>query len=634
MKKFKAILINIILLLVLGTITIAFFYGWKYYKQKYDSDKEEYLEQVTEENSLDKSALLIGEKMDDKDAINWGDIYFINTSGEQRFSIDTSHKISVMANPQATKNNLFYYEPGEKKNSWDHMILWAADFNGASENKIASFGKDYYPTGIWMSPDYSTVVYMRSYLFNEEYSYWAFHNNNGVAQELVPPSSNMHPVHYRGFNVIGDKFYYLEKYDDEEYRLNQVKIPGTIVSPSFRGIDWKNIDWDDLWEIKPIAISPTDNSMIFLDKESNKDVVKNTKIKKISDSGEFTTLTSIVGNVYELRWSGDKTNIAYNHILYNGEGKRQKVAVEIIKSDGSNPEVLYETNNSKNIIYDIYWGNNSKYLYFIDSIRGEYSEVVKVNIQTKESEIIYRRQADKDNDYIKILQMIDVPKELDWEPINEIIEKEKSGIDLQKIFEYVDDNINILAPKKASENSIWEAYKIGYITDSDIYVEYTDNHYIGRLLLHCNQEKNKIKCETVASFEPKDFQWELTDGNDYFDNKDVIYYENWNGQWEESYSSATKEVFPYNNNDIKALQKEVSAGKDQWRLDPVKVILNELPSKYGFNEKNDILNLFLSEDGESRVNVKHDGKEYEVKLFQLVKEGEGGIWTLVRIKNI
>lgn len=634
MKKFKAILINIILLLVLGTITVAFFYGWNYYKQKYDSDKEEYTEQMAEESSLDRSALLIGEKMKDKDATKWGDIYFIDTAGEQKFSIDTSHKISVMANPQATKNNLFYYEPGEKKDSFDHMILWAADFNGASENKIASFGKDYYPMGIWMSPDYSTIAYMRSYDNDEEYSYWAFQNDNGVARELVPPAGNLHPVHFQGFNAKGDKFYYLEKYDDEEYRLNQVKVPGTIVSPSFRGVDWKNIDWDDLWEVEPIAISSTDNSMIYLDKKNDGDVIKNTDIKKISDIGEFSTLTSLEGNIYELRWSEDEQNIAYNHIIYTNKGERQKVAVEMIKSAGSSPEILYETDNDKNIIYDIYWGENNKYLYFIDSIRGEYSEVVKLNIETKESKIIYRREADQDNDYIKILQTIDIPKELNWKPIDEVIEKESSIVDLQKIFEYVENNINILVPDKSSENNIWEAYKIGYITDSDIYVEYTDNHNIGRLLLHCNQEKNKIKCERVASFEPKDYQWKLVEGNDYFDGKDIIYYESWDRQWEESYSSATKEVFPYNNDDIKSLQKEVNAGDDQWRLDPVKVILNELPSKYGFDEKNDTFDLFLSEDGESRVKVGHDDNEYEVKLFQLVKEGEGGIWTLVRIKNI
>ncbi len=615
-------------------MSVGFFYGWKYYKEKYDQEKDDYNEKITQDNSLDKSALLIGEKYIDKDKTKWGDIYFIDSIGEQKFTIDIAHDVSIMANPQATKTNLFYYEPGEKQDDLNHMILWAADFKGASENKIASFSKDYYPMGIWMSPDYSTVAYLRSYN-NEEYSYWVFHNENGVASELVAPAANLHPVHYQGFNAAGDKFHYLEKYDNSEYRLNQAKIQGSIISPAFRGVEWRNVSWDYLWEVKPIAISPGDDAMVYLDKVMSGDIIKKTEIKKISEVGEFTDLASLTGNIYELRWSPDGKFIAYNHIIYSDDDKIKKITVEIIESNGSKPEVIYETSDSSNQIFDLFWDKTNKYIYFVDSQRGVYSEIIKADIEAKQSEVIYRREAGDKNDYIKILQTIEIPKDLNWQSLA-AAEAESSApkINLTEVFKYIEKNINILAVEEPQENEFWRAAKIGYVTDSDYYVEYGDNANARRLLLHCINEKSKIKCDVTASFQPEGYQWKLADGNDYFADKDVIYYEYREGVWEESYSSASKEVFPYNIIDIKQQQKAVEDGEEQWRLDPVKVVQEELPEKFGLDNETDVFDLFLSEDGEARVRVEHNGQEYEVKLLQLVKEGEGGAWTLVRIKNI
>jgi len=63
-------------------------------------------------------------------------------------------------------------------------------------------------------------------------------------------------------------------------------------------------------------------------------------------------------------------------------------------------------------------------------------------------------------------------------------------------------------------------------------------------------------------------------------------------------------------------------------------VQNEIPKKFGLNSESDSFDLFLSEDGEARVKVKHESLDYEIKLFQLVKEGEGGVWTPVRIKTL
>lgn len=633
MKIFKAIVINAILLIVLGGITVGFFYGWKYYKAQYDQEKEEYQEELVEANSLTKFSLLIGEKYFEKKNTKWSDIYFIDDKGEQKFDINIAHDVSVLANPQATQTNLFYYEPGEKKESLDHMILWAADFKGASENKIAAFSKDYYPQGIWMSPDYSTVSYMRSYDNGNEHSYWVFHNENGVARELISPASNLNPVPYRGFNGSGSLFYYFEKIDDNDFRLNQAKIQGSIISPAFRGVEWKNIDWEDLWEVKPIAITATGNNMIYLDKKGKEDFVETTEIKKVSEAGEFSSLVNLYGNIYEIALSLDDTYIAYNHIYYNDNEEIERITVEVIESDGDKPEIIYETSQN-NLIYDIHWGNNGKYLYFVDNNRGSYSEIIKLNIESRESEVIYRREADKNNDYIKILQTIEIPKDLAWRGMNEQAQPtEVAKVDLDKIFEYISDNIEKLAFDQSNNDNAWNAYKIGYITDNDYYVEYTNDSRQRRLLLSCNQVKNKIECDTIASYKPFDYQWKIVEGEDKFSKNDVIYYEFWDDQWSQSYSSSNKEVFPFNNEDIIKNQRLVDQGDEQWRLDPVKVVQRELPNKYGFTDK-DRYDLFLSEDGEARVKVESNGDEYEIKLFQLVKEGEGGVWTIVRIKII
>ena len=48
MKKIKAIFINFLLIIFLGAITIAFFYGWNYYKNKYDEKKDEKAEEINQ----------------------------------------------------------------------------------------------------------------------------------------------------------------------------------------------------------------------------------------------------------------------------------------------------------------------------------------------------------------------------------------------------------------------------------------------------------------------------------------------------------------------------------------------------------------------------------------------------------
>lgn len=76
-------------------------------------------------------------------------------------------------------------------------------------------------------------------------------------------------------------------------------------------------------------------------------------------------------------------------------------------------------------------------------------------------------------------------------------------------------------------------------------------------------------------------------------------------------------------------QQEVDGGHNLWRLDPVDTVRRN-GGLYGFDRFSDEFSLVeVDRDaGWAVVRVKHDGRDYDVRLTQPVRRGQRGIWWI------
>ncbi|HEY8394097.1 MAG TPA: GerMN domain-containing protein [Thermaerobacter sp.] len=86
---------------------------------------------------------------------------------------------------------------------------------------------------------------------------------------------------------------------------------------------------------------------------------------------------------------------------------------------------------------------------------------------------------------------------------------------------------------------------------------------------------------------------------------------------------------PVDEKVARSWQQEVDAGNNLWRLDPVDTVRRN-GGLYGFDRYSDEFSLVEvdREAGRALVRVKHDGREYDVRLTQPARRGQRGIWWI------
>ena len=89
---------------------------------------------------------------------------------------------------------------------------------------------------------------------------------------------------------------------------------------------------------------------------------------------------------------------------------------------------------------------------------------------------------------------------------------------------------------------------------------------------------------------------------------------------------------PIDRDLVRGWQMEVQQGNNLWRLDPVDTV-RRIGAQYGFDPYSDEFSIteIHRDRGEALVGVKHDGREYRVRLIQPVVKGPRGVWWIESI---
>jgi len=403
-----------------------FFYGYGYYWDEYQERvteaylKGELARSTPSEKVYDPNyhpSLLIGEVVvDGHDIKKWQDLYFLQSQGQHLFLVETAHNIAYSQKPTASSRQLFYYELNTRSNDLKDMILRSFDFANGQEEKIVAPTDDFYPLGAWVSPNSEKLIYLRAFKETGEYAYWNYRIRDGVTNELMNATTGYHPVPYQRWNPDSERFYFTEKVGDDSYVLQESR--GAIISPAFPVVNWDKLDWSDMWEVEPLAVSPDGLAAVYLDRHQEGELIKQTDINIVDQSGGTTNLISLPGNIYELTWSPDGKLIAFNLATHGKDGQRQQPTLWIMESNGDNPAKIYETASDGLIVQDLQWSKDGKEIYFIERYPQQYSLVQAIQTATGEVKTLQRHLSSSGQEsYLQILQYLEVPKSLDWQDI-------------------------------------------------------------------------------------------------------------------------------------------------------------------------------------------------------------------------
>lgn len=230
-------------------------------------------------------------------------------------------------------------------------------------------------------------------------------------------------------------------------------------------------------------------------------------------------------------------------------------------------------------------------------------------------------------------------KEITSDNVQIFTPKEKNEIPqtYEEVAEYLEKNINNLVEFQSSFGG-WQVKRLGFVDKENVYVEIEDGHSLFKVLFSCKKQKDEFRCYNLARFEPENFQWKVVEGKDAFASREVFYYEKNNKKWQKTTSSSTTIYFPISFDSLLEIQKAVDRGYILWRRAPLSVLRHDLPAKFNFDINRDKFKPIKYDEENGRIvyQIIFQNKEvWQVKLFQPIKKGEGGIWIIeemVRIK--
>ena len=652
MKKGKTLFDIIILSLCVGALGFAFYFGWKFYQEKYKKiptkklieEKMALLEVKPEE----QEAVLFSEFSDTKDIHVWNNSNVINLANQKIYTIPLPKNTFSFVYPEISGGRIYYYttESNPADYKAQSLTLWSSDLFGENEKKIVTATDEFYPRSIFISPNGKYLVYFRTLKKDpQKISIWVYEIDQEVSRELVPFSKNIYFEGSIRWAADSSKFYFFKK-EKGKLRLFEARIEKSEVLQAFPKVDFKKINFENI--LKPVDsrffIDPEGAFFYYLIQAEKKDSKIKSQIVRIDTAtGEKKELFSSEGKIAKIALSADGKKI-----VFRVTGKKGIQELFIMESDGENLKKILDAKDEKEVLSDVMFAYDSKNLLLVRKIYHEYTKIVLVNpddLQEKEL-LLHRVTSLKKSSYLRLQSVVRVPVGLKWKEYKEglrvtlkkAIEKEekekgKGEILRDEIMNFVEKNIENITPYIPSPEAAWRILRFAFVSDESAYVEYEDGHIVSRLLLRCIKLEGDIKCENVGLFEAENFAWKLVSGEDPFSEKVTQYYEKRQGAWRKTYRSDEVTYFPVGQDVLIGIQESVDAGHNQWRKDPLEVVKSDVPDAFGFNPAKDKYKLILRDEktGRSQVEIIHGQEIYEVVLKQPVKKGKAGIWIISQI---
>ena len=421
-KNIKAILISFVLFTSLAVMAVVFGYGFDYFKAEYQNRVEEAKLKKDLEGSvgmadeLDPSlmpALLLGEVKDGQsESSRWDNLYTLSEDGDKYFLVEPRQEIAAIADPVASGQQLFYYA-WSRDSGKEIVILRSFDLASGRDEMIISADKENSLRGAWLAPSGEKLIYQKFNPSTEETAYWSYSINNRIFEEMIIPDAGLYPTPYQAWGADSERFYLTKNVGSDSYVLFEAR--GSAVTPAFPAFRWNKIDWSDMWQVKPMAVSPDGMTALYIDRQKVDGVVEKTDINIIDQSGGITNLVTMSGDVYELAWSPDSKQLTFNFAAHDDQGDRDRVELWVMDGDGSNPTKVYAAGKGA-MLHDLHWSRDSKDIYFVERQPQLYSLVQALDTSSGQVETLERHLVQEGEDsYLRILERLDMPKSLDWQ---------------------------------------------------------------------------------------------------------------------------------------------------------------------------------------------------------------------------
>lgn len=655
-KKGKAFLIFLVFILCTLAISAAFFFGWKYFKEKIKKAPTEKMveERLAFETKKEIPSFMFSEFSDVKEPHLWKNTNLVSLSDQKIYPIPLSRNVYSFTYPQISGERIYYYTSEDKPENFksQSLTLWSSDLFGENEKKIVSYTSEFYPSSLFLSPNGKYLVYLRILKKKpEETAIWLYDIEQELSRELVSFSSKFYFEGLKSWNSNSSKFYFFEK-EGNVLQLKEVKIEGTEILSSFPKIDFSKLPLADMSEFGEFTffVSPDESSIYYLKKEKIDNKIKSSSLISIkTQTAEEKVLVKLDGDISKVVLSLDGNKFAFR--LKPADSDFQEIY--IVDSNGQNLKKITRAAEKDEVLSDLMFSDSqSKFLGFVRKIYHKYTKVVQINLEDlQEKAVLSYNVADpQESSYLRLLQYVLAPKNLKWgekkEGLKETLEKviEKKEIKKtegeavrQEVMKYIEKNIENFAPFAPTPGSFWNVLRYAFVSDENLYVECEDGHTITRVLLRCTKIEGDIRCTNIASFAPENLRWRLTSGTDPFSDRIWQYYEkDLEGIWQKSFKSDEITFFPQGRDGLIGIQEAVDRGHNLWHRDPLDVVKTEMLSAFGFDPTKDDYELLEQneQEGKARVKIVHLNEVYEVDLEQPIKKGREGIWVMVRMIKI
>lgn len=650
-KKGRAFLVFLVFVISTAAISAAFFFGWKYFKERIKKAPTERMveEKLAFEAEKEVPSFMFSKFSDVSEPHLWKNTNLISLSDQKIYPIPLPKNVYSFTYPQISGERIYYYTTEDKPENFksQSLTLWSSDLYGENEKKIVSYTDEFYPSSLFISPDGKYLTYFR---FKKtprgspkEVAVWLYDIEQDLSRELSSFSPNFYFEGFKGWSNDSSKFYFFEK-EDKTLQLKEVKIEGTEIISSFPKVDFSKLEL-----VGPTGtvggeftffVSP-DESFVFYLK-------KNSLVQVGTQTTERKEIAKLDGDISKVAFSFDGKKFAFR--LAPKKSDLQEIYV--IDADGQNLKKVTQADNKDEILSDIMFSRDGKSLVFVRKIYHKYTKISQVNLEDLQEKVILLHEVKdkKESSYLRLLSYVLAPKGLKWGEFKEglaktlgaaIEETKKEATQRevlrQEVMQYIEKNIESLAPFDAAPDSFWNVLRYAFVSDENTYVEYEDGHTISRVLFRCAKFESEIKCTSIASFEPENLRWKLSSGSDPFSDRVWQYYEkDSEGVWQKSFRSDEIAFFPQGGDAMIGIQETVDRGHNLWYRDPVEVCKTLMPADFGFDPTKDSYNLLEQneEEGKARVKITHFQTEYEVDLEQPVKHGREGVWVMVRMIKV
>jgi hypothetical protein len=219
---------------------------------------------------------------------------------------------------------------------------------------------------------------------------------------------------------------------------------------------------------------------------------------------------------------------------------------------------------------------------------------------------------------------------------NKEFEAEKIDENLRKEFiNYTENNIDQLVSFSSNYDSGWIINRFSFVNNNNFYVEYNDDHALGRILVYCVKSSEAINCSRISYFIPENFIWKIDEGDDPFVDRILQHYEkNKDNVWKKSFKSNEIFYFPASRDTLLGLQQAADSSIDLWRLDPTETVKRDMADVLRLDLEKIESKIKSRKDDSIILKISYQDSIYEAYLKQSVKKGETGIWVIQYLRFV